>query len=174
MIGCLLHSADFDMFYSSGCDGLFKAFCDCFLTHVCQLIFRVGTRIACCQQYFSLCPFLLDFLHSFLYSVFWMSTVVSIAVCRFCGISLNSLCVGLWLLCDGLPEFYELILDVAKASAVFNRQLSPLLIVTFLEFLVHRYDMADGRAYGLMCIGLFFLLDRFLRQDDLNFLQRLN
>src|SRR5436190_11975338 len=171
MIGCLLHSADFDMFYSSGCDGLFKAFRDCFLTHVCQLIFRVITRIACCQQYFRLCPFLFDFLHSFLYSMFRMSTVVSIAVCRFCCISLNSLCVGLWLLRDDLPEFGKLILNVAQADALFSEWLPS---VALLAFLAHWFDAVNYAAYELQRAIFLIALDDRLRKNASDFSQHLD
>ena len=97
--------------------------------------------------------------------------VVSIAVCRFCAISLNSLCVGLWLLRDGLPEFRKLILNVAQADALFSEWLPS---VALLAFLAHWFDAVNYAAYELQRAIFLIALDDRLRKNASDFSQRVD
>lgn len=63
---------------------------------------------------------------------------------------------------DGLREFCELFLDVAKTGIIFWIGSIDLLIMMFLELLINRYDMIDGRTDGSADVTLIFFLNRGL------------
>ena len=100
-----------------------------------------------------------------------MSRLISDAICEFCCVSLDRLRIGSGSFHDGLREFRKLVLDVAEGCAIFGGHLLPLLVMAFLEYLVH---CSDGHVYGLAGVRLLVLPNYVLRQDVTDFLHRLD